>query len=128
MNPEAFAKLERELADLRYKVDQIVKGGQYMFSKNVVFNNRIIGGIYPGLVASGGTATFLPTGWTVVRNSAGYYTITHGFSNTNYVVLVTGESTDPTRNATIENRGATSFDVLFNGSVDTDFHFLLMKT
>jgi len=51
---------------------------------------------YVGSVSGGGTAIFLPSGWTASAPGTGNYTITHNFHTTNYVVVgnVVGQNQD----------------------------------
>ena len=45
--------------------------------------------IFSGSVASNGTATSLPTGWTSTKDSTGVYTVTHNLGSASYAVVVT---------------------------------------
>lgn len=85
---------------------------------------------YSGLVTSAGAAsTPFPTGWTVIKNSTGNYTVTHNLGNTNYGVCVT--VSDGVVNFLItNNRTSTTFDVLtYNSSFssnDRSFYFIVV--
>jgi hypothetical protein len=53
-------------------------------------HSDLLGGhktFYTGVVASGGTATSLPTGWTSVRDDTGKYSVTHNLGTGDYSVL-----------------------------------------
>lgn len=45
---------------------------------------------YIGAIQSNVAGTPFPTGWSVVNNSTGIYTITHNLGNTTYVVIASG--------------------------------------
>ena len=92
--------------------------------------------VFTGSVTSAGAALYLPTGWTVVRNSLGDYTVTHNFNvNIWYSVLLT-PITGHYRGK-IVSFGPNSFNVTFQESqysaglytgetlVDTSFNFLV---
>lgn len=48
---------------------------------------------------AGGTTSNLPAGWSVTRNGAGNYTVTHNLGSTAYTIVATGQSdgTDNTK-------------------------------
>lgn len=61
------------------------------------------------------TASYPSAGVSVVRNSAGSYTITHGltFSSANYAVIVCAEHASQAVVAVVNTRSATQFGLLF---------------
>lgn len=91
---------------------------------------------FGGSVASSGTATFLPKGWTSVRNATGDYTITHNLKLTNYSVTTNAIGPVPTSDILIGvfySIAANSFSLqfVFNNSsgvgttANTAFDFIL---
>lgn len=89
---------------------------------------------FAGSVTSGGTAVFLPTGWSVAHTSTGVYTITHKLGTANYAVVVTGTGAFSYGNVPgITNVGSTTCQITMGtigvgGSVsptDNSFNFIL---
>lgn len=85
-----------------------------------------------GKVTSAGAKStpFLSDKWTVVKNSTGNYTITHNIGDTNYIVLLTAEDTNP---RIIGVSGITSSVFVIKTTsdagtlTDTAFHFIVYK-
>lgn len=53
-------------------------------STELVTKAQLDAKVYGGRVSSTGTATYLPSGWSSVRNSVGSYTVTHNLGTTSY--------------------------------------------
>ena len=68
--------------------------------------------IYTGLIQSNGTATILPSGWSVSDSGTSHYTVTHNLTlgQDGYVVVVSAYNGND-RLATIDNIGTDSFEV-----------------
>lgn len=88
--------------------------------------------MYGGLVASTGTATELPSGWSSAKNSTGNYTITHSLGNGNYfVIAAVYDSGLGTEQVIISGKTNNDFDILTTNaggtSVDAQFSFMLVR-
>lgn len=99
---------------------------------NQLVNKRYVNSyVLYGEINGGGTAVFLPTGWTSVGNAAGLVTVTHNLGTSNYGVIATAAATGFDRDfvCNISNRSNNSFQVetILSGS-DTyaNFFFVLI--
>lgn len=85
-----------------------------------------------GKVTSAGAKStpFLSDKWTVVKNSTGNYTITHNIGDTNYVVQLTPEDSNP-RIITVSGITSSVFVIKTTSDAgtltDTAFHFIVYK-
>lgn len=66
--------------------------GGDVFTANAAINARQAMDLYIGSVTSSGAPTFLPTGWSSSRGSAGVYNIHHGLGTSNISVVATAGS------------------------------------
>ena len=85
--------------------------------------------VYGGHVNAAGTAVYLPTGWSSVRNSAGSFTITHNLGTTNYAPVVGSSDLGIKVNHTAI--GVNSFNVqtynLVPNPIDSPFTFVVVR-
>lgn len=95
-------------------------------------SNSDSAGVFVGRVNTNGSAIRLPSGWSVVRNSSGSYTVTHNLGVTNYAV--TFETVNTTFNvptSRVSNHSSNFFTVNFyslGASIeDTAFNFILVR-
>lgn len=59
-------------------------------NSSFIYNGILQPIIFTGVILSGGTATLLPTGWSVTKTGTSQYTITHNLNTTqDYIVICT---------------------------------------
>jgi hypothetical protein len=69
----------------------------------------------------------IPAGWTMVRNSVGDYTFTHGFNTLNYVAFFSATETSPyVTHMYAKAINSFSIKTVNLASVLTDIHFSCM--
>lgn len=80
------------IKELKQLIDQSVKFAQRKVGDTPTDDNQLVPKKYcdtrsfGGQVASDGTATALPTGWTSSKPGTGQYTVTHNLGTTSYGV------------------------------------------
>lgn len=91
-------------------------------------------GIYHGRVDGTGASIRLPSGWSVARNAAGDYTVTHNLGTANYTVVpgrINGSEAAAGALIYVWDQTTTTFRVYtFDGTAtaaDRDFSFTLTK-
>lgn len=82
-------QVQKQIKDLQSQLDVLTKTMNFHQHTGADTTNRLPVDVYPGMVASGGTAgTVFPLGWKIALASS-VYTITHNLNNLNYVVTAT---------------------------------------
>lgn len=128
IKPEESSALDQVLG---VKAEQIVDNANSPFySGQVNFPQPSVIGF--GKVTSAGAKStpFLADTWAVAKNSTGNYTITHNIGDTNYVVQLTPEDSNP---RIIGVSGITSSVFVIKTTsdagtlTDTAFHFIVYK-
>ncbi len=118
--PNEIEQLKTRITELETLVGGIVRQGEYIFNKNVHFGagTKILGSIYPGSVASDGSAINLPNGWSSTKTATGKYTITHNLNSTRYVV-----SASPNQNLATEHDVTSKTSTTFKLETRLDLAF-----
>lgn len=89
-------------------------------------------GVFHGRVSSNAASNTLPSGWSVVRNAQGDYTITHNLGDSGYTVVATSRNTFYfcAQNTTTIADPANDFGIYVRDTSDAlqdgDFSFILM--
>ena len=100
-------------------------------STELVTKGQLDTKVYGGQVNSAGTAVYLPTGWSSVRNAAGNYTITHNLGTTSYapVVSLNGSTTLSITAITINanNFSVIAFVPASGVNTDSAFNFVVVR-
>ncbi len=109
-------RLDSGAAELRATALDITYGGRSIIS-------------FGGRVNSTGVAVNLPNGWTSVRNSIGYYTITHSRNTLSYGATVSVEAVSGALVAATVSPASNWLDVRIVNSagalIDSVFHFTM---
>lgn len=118
--------------------------GKYGFSlgnSSHRFKNLYINGVfrrdsydvpvsYTGRVASGGTISNAPSGWSATNDSAGTYTVTHSFGSSVYEVFIQARAA-AAKQTSISTLGTNTFVVKITDTSGTlennDFSFVVFK-
>jgi len=73
-------------------------------------------------VTGAGVGTVLPGGWSVVRDSAGVYTITHNLGNSTLgYAIMQADAVAIAQSSSITATTTNTFTITFSSATDTDF-------
>jgi len=133
---ETLQQIQQQLQELSDRVNSLWKSririDMPLVERNVIAAIAMDAAFRPfgGSVSSGGSAgTYFPSGWAVVRNSAGNYTITHNLGTTNYAPSIV--PTAVSRSVSITSLSSAAFTVkttdLAGTLTDTEFYFMVTK-
>ncbi len=78
-----------KIADAAVTAAKVAAGAIAPAQTTFMSSNGASSGIYPGRLASGGSATRLPAGWSSAATSTGNYRVTHNLGTTNYAAVAT---------------------------------------
>lgn len=121
-------ELQKQIDDLKTEMREHYHEG--LSSRQIWYKN--IWGLptagYGGHVASGGTATHLPSGWTSAKTGTGQYTVTHNLGSANYsaIAMSYGASSFCKFNAVNANDVQFVFLDATGNLNDSEFYFILI--